>query len=717
LRSGIVGSRFLIHREVARGRVATLYRGEERSTGRPVAIKLLHQRDSQTEARLVRSFGLHKPIVHPNIVRVRDLIHSERESGLVMDWVQGEQLGRFWLGLPLSRRHGGRPRWACLRPILVGILDALEQLHDRGIVHRDLTPRNVLIRPDWTPVVVDLEIALEESSDVRVTGPNRVLGTPLFVPPEVLQGREPSCRGDLYSVGVMMFQCLTGQPPFKGTSFPEMVLAVQRGRAPSVRSFSPDLPVVVASVIDRLLHRDPERRPGSVRKVREHLGLPQRRPRQPTLASLQDPLPLVGRGPQVGYFRRYAPTWLRRTFHLVKVLGRRGSGKSRLMRAWSTVAANMGLDSQLTCCLPGAARSVLAPLLSGGDPDAIAADVDGLIRARLTPDRPPVALFVDELDIADPQSQTVLRALVRNARGGHLCPLILVVSARDDASISSIAGDAPASTVELRGLSEQAVLQLFERSQRSCRQTQTQARALTLACAGNPEQLRDLLWERCCSGELIRDGAGFRIDDSFVVGLDPRKEEVHRCPVEGVVGWLEQLGQPVEIPLLLASAPADVGSALAAIARGVDAGVFFLKMAGEIPYLAMPGPHPFLVPGEQERRDLHARAARWLTLHLPGAGLGEERIASHWRQADRPDRAAASYRRAAAANAAAGLDSEALRMLRLSGSLERIARRRASATADDGSSTTSDLYELRSMLAAGGGSTDRYRWSGAFKVP
>lgn len=715
LRSEIVGGKYLIHREVARGRVATLYRGEERRTGRPVAIKLLHQRDLQTEGRLLRSFRLHLPIVHPNIVRVRELIQSERECGLVMDWVEGVQLGRFWLGIPLSRRHGGRLRWACLRPLLDGVLDALEELHDRGMVHRDLTPRNVLVRPDWTPVVVDLETAREERGGVRVTAPDGLLGTPLFVPPEVLQGGEPSRRGDLYSVGVMMFQCLTGRPPFRGTSFPEMVLAVQGGSAPGVRSFEPDLPLPVASVIDRLLSRNPSWRPATAAEVRDLLALSRGRHRPSSLATLQDPLPLVGRGPQVGYFRRYARTWLQRGFHVVKVVGRRGCGKSRLLRAWAGAAGAMGIGSELTCCLPRAPRAVLAPFLLGEEGDGAVHDIEELLLARFGPDQRPTALFIDELDIADPQSLSVLRCLTRLAAAGRLSPLILVLAARDPSTLSSISGDAGSSTIELQGLSEQAVLQLFESDSRSTARVRTYSRSLTLACDGNPEQLRDLLWERCVAGELVRDGAQFTVDAGYAIGLEPKVELLHRCPVEAVVGWLEQLGQPLELPLLLASAPADVRSILAAISRGVDAGVFFLKMAGEIPYLAMTMPHPFLVPADGERRDLHARAARWLTLHLPGAGLAEERIATHWRQAERPDRAAASFRRAAAANAAAGLDGEALRLLRLSDRLERIARRKASAAGDDGTSTTSDLYELRGLLASGGGSTDAFRWSGAFE--
>jgi len=253
---------------VAQGRVATLFRGEERSTGRPVAIKLLHKRDHHTIGRLHRSFSLHAPIVHDNIVRVRQLIETEQDTGLVMDWVDGVQLGRFWMGLPLPRRRSALVRWASLRPLLAGLLDALEELHDRGIVHRDLTPRNVLVRPDWTPVVVDLEIAREERGGVNVTAPDRVVGTPLFVPPEVIHGGAPSRSGDLYSIGVMVFQCLTGRAPFRGRSFPEMVLALQRKTAPGVRVFAPELPPPVASVVDRLLARDPAERPSSVAETR-----------------------------------------------------------------------------------------------------------------------------------------------------------------------------------------------------------------------------------------------------------------------------------------------------------------------------------------------------------------------------------------------------------------------------------------------------------------
>jgi len=698
---------------VAQGRVATLFRGEERSTGRPVAIKLLHKRDHHTIGRLHRSFSLHAPIVHDNIVRVRQLIETEQDTGLVMDWVDGVQLGRFWMGLPLPRRRSALVRWASLRPLLAGLLDALEELHDRGIVHRDLTPRNVLVRPDWTPVVVDLEIAREERGGVNVTAPDRVVGTPLFVPPEVIHGGAPSRSGDLYSIGVMVFQCLTGRAPFRGRSFPEMVLALQRKTAPGVRVFAPELPPPVASVVDRLLARDPAERPSSVAETRELLGLAVGRRPRCSVATLQPPLPLVGRGPQLGYFRRYARGWLRRGLHVVRVTGRRGSGKSRLLRAWAGAARAMGIRVELTCCLPRSPRAVLAPLLRGRDRGQPTDGLEELLLRRLNPDRDPLALFVDELDLADPQSLSVLRRVADLAAAGRTRSMILVLAARDQAPLASISEHVRSSTVQLKGLSDRAVLQLFDRAARATPAGRHLARELALASDGNPEQLRDLLWERCQAGELVRDGARFAVDLEFALGLERWSEQPGRCPVEAVVGWLEELGQPLEIPLLLASAPADVGSLLGAIARGVDAGVFFLKMAGEIPYLAMPVPHPFLVPGEAERRVLHERAARWLTLHLPGAGLAEDRIAYHWRHSGRPERAAASFRRAAAVNATVGLDSEALRLLRLSGRMDHIARRLAAA-GDDGSSTTSDLYELRAMLASGGGSSDAFRWSGAF---
>jgi hypothetical protein len=691
-----------------------LYRGEERATGRPVAVKLLHRRNPETEGRLDRSYRLHREIDHPNIVRVRELIRCDVRSGLVMDWVEGEQFGRFWLGLPLSRRHGGTTRWASLRPVLSGILDALEHLHGLGIVHRDLTPRNIIVRRNWSPVVVDLEIAVEERTSVRVTSADRIIGTPLFVPPEVLKGGEPSRRGDLYSVGVMLFQCITGQPPFKATSFAEMVLAVQRGRCAGIRTFCPDLPVPVGTVVDRLLKSDPAERPDSVADLRMLLELDRCPVPRPSLPTLETEPPLVGRGQEVSFFRRHVREWFERNFHVVKLVGPRGIGKSRLLRAWAATASAMGIRSELTACLPGAPRAVLAPFLPSDDRPGQALGASELLRAHFGPELGPTVLIVDELDVADPQSLNLLQSLFKAASDGDTAPLVVVLAARTREALSLVAPGANHTTFELKGLPGRALEDLFCREDRDSPWIERIQREVELASAGNPEQVRDLLWERQVAGELRRDGAVWASDIQFVRGGGDEPEGGHRCPVEAVVGWLEELGQPLEIPLLLASAPADALSVILAIGRGMEAGTFFLKMAGDIPYLGMPGPHPFVVPGHKEAQELHARAARWLTLHLPGAGLAEERIAVHWRRGGRPDRAAASYRRAAAVNATAGLDSEALRLLRLSDRLERIARREAAAVAEDPSSTTSDLYELRALLGKVAGSTDRFRWSGAF---
>jgi serine/threonine-protein kinase len=166
--------------------------------------------------------------------------------------------------------------WQEAVPLALDLLDALGAMHRSGVVHRDVKPANVLVTEHQGPVLVDLGFAQLEDAGPRLTPDGRVVGTPGFIPPEVLMGRRPAGpSADVYAMGVMMFQMLVGQLPFSG-ALSEMIVSIMSGPRPSLTALVPDLPPTIAAIVDRAMARDPRARfqdaDGMAWTTREALG-------------------------------------------------------------------------------------------------------------------------------------------------------------------------------------------------------------------------------------------------------------------------------------------------------------------------------------------------------------------------------------------------------------------------------------------------------------
>jgi eukaryotic-like serine/threonine-protein kinase len=251
------------------GGMATVYRARQRSLGRDVAIKCLRQDRFEPESRqrLAAEARILAGMGHPGIVAVHDVIESDAGLFLVMEHLAGGSL-RERLAAGVTR--GQALAW------LVQVARALDHAHRRGVVHRDLKPENILFRDDDTAVLTDFGIAQRRDTPTsqRLTAVGAVLGTPAYLSPEQVEGEDATARSDLYALGALVHEMLTGTPPFVAETTRAVMLA-------HLHRVPPPLPAELAPlqvVRDRLLSKSPDDRPASAaealndlkRCLREH---------------------------------------------------------------------------------------------------------------------------------------------------------------------------------------------------------------------------------------------------------------------------------------------------------------------------------------------------------------------------------------------------------------------------------------------------------------
>ncbi len=210
--------------------------------------------------RITREVEALARVRHPNVVTVHDLVSLPDGDGelvphLVMELVEGTSVRE------LLQVHGPSPRALAM---VRGVLDGLEACHRAGIVHLDIKPGNVLVGRDGAVTIVDFGIA-RAASDATAT----VAGTPHYMAPEQYDGRSDA-RSDLYAVGCMLYECLTGRPPFDGTAAVQLLAHRERAR-PDARSAAPWVPGALAAVVQRAMAVDPTERFGDVAAMRAAL--------------------------------------------------------------------------------------------------------------------------------------------------------------------------------------------------------------------------------------------------------------------------------------------------------------------------------------------------------------------------------------------------------------------------------------------------------------
>ena len=265
----VLGDRYEIHRHIARGGMAQVYLARDRSLDRPVAVKELvpeFATDPSFVERFRREAQSAAKLTHPNIVAVYDWGTQDGTYFIVMEYVDGPSLSQ------VIRADGAlHPRRAA--EIASEVAAALGFAHSQGVVHRDIKPGNVLLTATGQAKVADFGIARALSSaDEELTQTGSVMGTATYFSPEQAQGLAVDARADLYSLGVVLYEMVTGRPPFSGDS--PLAIAYKHVQDPPPRpsTLVPDVPVGLEAIIMKLLQKQPDNRYASAQDLRSDLN-------------------------------------------------------------------------------------------------------------------------------------------------------------------------------------------------------------------------------------------------------------------------------------------------------------------------------------------------------------------------------------------------------------------------------------------------------------
>ncbi len=239
-----------------------VYCGLDRLTGQRVAIKRLKAGSGAGQAELLARFAREAEILrrldHPNIVKMLAVMEGAEQHSIVMEYVAGGSLRR-----ELRQRPVLPPVEALL--LTLEIADALSGAHRLRVIHRDIKPENVLIALDGSVKLADFGLA--RIGDRSFTAPGTVLGTVAYLSPEVLGGQEVDARTDLWSLGIVLFEMLSGVRPFVAPTPGATLSAILEQPVPSLQSACPGAPAGLVALTARLLQKDRERRSASAEEV------------------------------------------------------------------------------------------------------------------------------------------------------------------------------------------------------------------------------------------------------------------------------------------------------------------------------------------------------------------------------------------------------------------------------------------------------------------
>ena len=245
------GSRYQVSRLLGQGGMGAVYQARDTELDRDVALKeirpdLVDQPD--VIARFKREIQLASDITHPNVLRVFDLSEANGKRFLTMQYVEGTTLST-------RLRRQGVPEISEVVAIFGQLCAALAAAHEKGVIHRDMKPGNVMIDRQGHVLVMDFGLATSLAlSGLTQTG--TVLGTPHYMSPEQVSGQTVDSRTDVYALGVMLFQMLTGQLPFQGESTFEIMMQRMQQDPPSAQEINPEIPRYLRQILDRCLVRE-----------------------------------------------------------------------------------------------------------------------------------------------------------------------------------------------------------------------------------------------------------------------------------------------------------------------------------------------------------------------------------------------------------------------------------------------------------------------------
>ena len=261
-----ISDRYEIIRSIGEGGMANVYLAHDIILDRDVAIKVLRG-DLANDEKFVRRFQREalaaSSLSHPNIVEMYDVGEDNGNYYIVMEYVDGKTLKQ------VIKKRGSLTLSEAI-DIMLQLTDGISHAHDSYIIHRDLKPQNILIKDDGTIKITDFGIAMAMNS-TQLTQTNSVMGSVHYLPPEQASGKGSTIRSDIYSMGILFYEILTGKLPFKGENAVEIALKHMRDPLPSVRSQNPAIPQSIENIILKATAKNPKNRYHDAKEMHEDL--------------------------------------------------------------------------------------------------------------------------------------------------------------------------------------------------------------------------------------------------------------------------------------------------------------------------------------------------------------------------------------------------------------------------------------------------------------
>lgn len=333
-----IADRYEVIEMLGSGGMGSVYRAKDLQLNSTVAVKQLHTHltDEHLIERFQREGDALRELNHPNIVKMLNYVENAGRHYLVMEYVPGSDLADILAQQELKLER--------ILNLAIDLADALTRAHKLNIIHRDLKPANVLIGDDGILRLTDFGVA-HVGSKQRVTDTDAIIGTIDYLPPEVFENGQFDERGDVWAFGVILFEMLTGERPFKGDSLLGVMHAIANEPIPDIENLRPDVSTAIVDLVYRMLERDPTARIPSVRIVgaeleaiqhgrfdatppASHFETPTPEMHAPRKVSLPAQItPFVGREAELETLRQLIQN---DAYRLITVLAPGGMGKTRL---------------------------------------------------------------------------------------------------------------------------------------------------------------------------------------------------------------------------------------------------------------------------------------------------------------------------------------------------------------------------------------------------